>query len=251
MFIQVRVYLLGRAFGWPGSFGFALARLGVVGFGFALGRSCAPKGRQANSAPRRISRAFRKVAWLYRFRVCSLGRERGNPVHSVSRVFTLARLGVVGFIQVCVCSLSRAYISSRLFRFGLVHNGAHSGRRVHSSLRGFTRAHAMAIWFIQIRVGLLGRAKRSSGLFRLAWPHSVASKSRRVHLDSRTLISVHSGANIGRRVHSSSRGFVPAHLEFVGFIRVRVGSLMLAEGSTASLCLACVHSGASRGRRVH
>ena len=70
---------------------------------------------------------------------------------------------------------------------------------VHSSSRGLTPARIGVVW---VRVGSLGRAYESSGSFGFAWFNTG-----------------------GPRVHSCSRGFTRASLVFVGFFRVRVGSL--------------------------
>ena len=60
--------------------------------------------------------------------------------------------------------------------------------------------------FIRFNVGSLGRAKGSCGAFGFAW--------------------VHSGTPRCLPVHSGSCVFTRSRLEVVGFIRVRVGSLL-------------------------
>ena len=83
----------------------------------------------------------------------------------------------------------------------------------------------MVVGFIGVRVGSIGRAQGSSGLFGFAW--------------------VHSGTPMCLRVHSGSREFTLAHIEIVGFIPFRVGPLR-----SRSTGIKWVHSCAYRGRWV-
>ena len=137
---------------------------------------------------------------LFAFAGFYSGGPRCVRVHSDSRGFTLARLGIVGFIRLCVC-----------------HSGAPSGFWVHSGVRRFTPARLAVVgvrvgylWrargvvgFIRVRIGSLGRAIGSLGSFGFTW--------------------VLSGPPRSRRVHSRSRSFTREGLGVFGFIRVRVG----------------------------
>ena len=72
-----------------------------------------------------------------------------------SRLFTLARLVVVGFIPVRVGLLGRAEGSSGSFGFACIHCGGRWGSPVHSRSRGFALAHLVVVSLIQVREGLL------------------------------------------------------------------------------------------------
>ena len=96
-------------------------------FVFAWVHSGAPRGRRVQSSSRWFTRARLPVVGFFQVRVGSLGRVMllfafacvilvigfawghwGGPSgRSGSRVFTLARLGVVAFIRVRVCSMGR------------------------------------------------------------------------------------------------------------------------------------------------
>ena len=117
---------------------------------------------------------------------------------------------VVGFIRVLVGSMRRA-----------------RGLWVHSCSRGFTQEHLGVIW---VRLGSLVRAKRvvvfipvSLGSFLHLWSHWVHSGSRWF---TRTRL---------RRVYSASPGYTRVGLMVVGFIRVLVGSIGGANGSSGSI----------------
>ena len=88
----------------------------------------------------------------------------------------------------------------------------------------------------------------SSGSFGFAWVHSCAPKGHWVYSGSRGFTPAHLG---GLPVHYVLRGFTPARLEAVGFIRVRVGSLGFAAGSSDSFWLAWVQYRRPRGRLDH
>ena len=131
------------------------------------------------------------------------GAPSGRVVHSSSRGFTRAGVGVVGFNLVCVASLGRTKGSSGPFVFACVHTGC---RRIHTGSRGYTHARLGIVGFIRVRVGLRCRSWGSSGSFRCAW--------------------VHSGALKGRWVHCGLRGFTPALLNFGRLILFRMESLV-------------------------
>ena len=86
----------------------------------------------------------------------SLGAPRGRRVHSGSRRFTWAGLGVV--IRVCVGSLVPTKWSSSSIEITWDHLGATRGRRVHSGSCGFTLE----------RLGVVGFIRVSGDSFRLA-----------------------------------------------------------------------------------
>ena len=134
--------------------GFIRARLGVEGFAWV--HSDAP--------------SYRPV-------------PKDRRVHSVSRGFTLVRLGVVGFIGVRAGSVGRAYASPwyALFR-----------ARGYSGSRGFTFASLGVGDFIRVSTPALQRVARfvrglhnrlygSSRSFGLALVHLGAPRCRRFH----------------------------------------------------------------------
>ena len=71
------------------------AQVSLGSFGFAWIHSCAPKGRRVHSDAHPCAS---QSLWVHGFTRCA----RGRGVHSGSRGFILAHLGVVGFIRVCV-----------------------------------------------------------------------------------------------------------------------------------------------------
>ena len=103
-----------------GSLGFTRARIGGIGFN----RS-------------RVG-LFRRAKW-----------SSGLPP------FTLARIGVAGFIR--VFTLARRGRGGSLC-FARVHSSAPTGRQVNSGSRGFTWARLGDIGFDRARLGSLGRA---------------------------------------------------------------------------------------------
>ena len=105
--------------------------MGAVWF-FRVCRSGAPSGRRIHSCSRGFINELISAEGFIAVHVGSLGHTSG--VHSSSRGFTLARLGVVGFAWV---------------KFG-----APRGLRVRSGVRGFTLGVTGILTF---REGLLGR----------------------------------------------------------------------------------------------
>ena len=138
---------MGRSVHWVSS-GFTPSRLVVVGF--VCVNSGASRGRRVHSDSRGFARRGRRVhsrshgftqgssrsfgiAWVHPGaprvrRVPSVSRRfsssvpSGRCVYSCSHGFIRARIAVVGFIRVRVCSLGRDFfVSSGSFRFAWVH----------------------------------------------------------------------------------------------------------------------------------
>ena len=175
-------------------------------FGFAWAHLCAPK----------VSLVLLWIAWVYS------GASRGRPVHSGSRQFTWARVGIVGIILFLVGSVGRIMVSSGSFGFTWVNLGASRCRRVHSGSFGFTGARLMFVGFIRVRVGSLGDFKGSLHSFVFAWVHWGASRGCRVHSSSRGFTRARLRS---RWDHLSSRGLIHTKKSVAWLFRARVGSL--------------------------
>ena len=97
-----------------------------------------------------------------------MGSRSCRRVHSCSRGFNPARVGVVGFKRVRVSSPRRTKGS---YRFSSVHYGGPGGRRVHSGSRVSTRSPTGVIRFIRVCVGTFERSLRSPGPFLFSLVH--------------------------------------------------------------------------------
>ena len=149
----------------------------VVSFGFA---SVHWGGTWSHSCSRGFPRAI--IGFIV-FRMVHSGVPRGHRVHWVSRGFTRAGGGLLGFIRVHVHSLMR-WLGSCGFAWGLlmrsekapgsfrlawVHSCATCDRRLLSHLNGFTRARLVVIRFIRVRKNSIGRSHGRSSSFGLTF----------------------------------------------------------------------------------
>ena len=170
--VGVRVGSLGRAYGSSGTYGFVwvrTARLGVVGLiRVGVGSLGRPKG---SSSSFWVVWVLLGAFWCRRVHTGSRGFTRASlGVDGLIRVwFTQAHLGVVGFSR-CSCGFTLAplvivglwvHLVANCFFCRVqawVHSGAPSGRQVHSGSRGFTLARLGVVVLNRVRLGSLGRS---------------------------------------------------------------------------------------------